>query len=179
MRTKFHFVKQPLIAFLVPLLQAYNTGHLRSSFTRTSVTKTGDPIPWYSLPTVNFLTQRDFSKARVLEFGGGYSTMWWSKAAEHVTTFEEDSRWINTFMSRVGANVEAHSLPSGLKGKELRVAISEKLNNTRALFDIVIVDAMHRETLTEMAFELVSEDGMVMVDNSEGYDTYEITKAKK
>lgn len=105
--------------------------------------------------------------------------MWWSKAAEHVTTFEEDSRWINTFMSRVGANVEAHSLPSGLKGKELRVAISEKLNNTRALFDIVIVDAMHRETLTEMAFELVSEDGMVMVDNSEGYDTYEITKAKK
>ncbi len=178
MRSKLHFLKQPLIAFLTPLIVAYKTGHIRSSFTRTSVNKKGDPRPWYSLPAVYFLTQRDFSSAKVLEFGGGYSTVWWSKTAKHVTTFEEDEKWTRKILAMADQNVDAFAVPVGLKGERLRSRILEQIPSSKTSYDVVVVDAMHRQTLIDLAFELCSPEGLIIVDNSEGYDTYEITRSK-
>jgi len=181
MRSRFFGFKKPFIALLTPLIHAYKNGHLRSSLTGMSVDRSGNELPWYSLPAVKFLSQRDYSNATILEFGGGFSTIWWSKRAKQVITFEESAEWINTFMIRSSPNVRPHLVPVGLKGEQLWSRIHQELSDiepSKRKFDIVVIDAMHRESLVDLAFRLVTHDGLVIIDNSEGYNIQRLTGEK-
>jgi hypothetical protein len=50
------------------------SGHFRSSVNGKALSQAGVPLPWYTYPAIDFLTQRDFRGRSVLEFGGGQST---------------------------------------------------------------------------------------------------------
>ena len=172
-------LKRPLIAIAAPLVHAYMSGHIRSSFIRKAVSKKGMALPWYTLPAVQFLQTRDFSQCNVLEFGGGQSTIWWAKNAKNVVTFEDDPQWIQRCVSRTGSNSTWHLVEKGLEGSKLTSYIMEQLNPDEEIsnkFDVIIVDAMHRETLIQLALNLVVDDGMVIVDNAEGYNIAQLTK---
>src|SRR5947209_1387749 len=77
---------QPLRAFatalVTPIRFSRVTGHWRSSIAASAKTRSGEAIPWYTYPAIDFLSQRDFAGKRVLEFGGGQSTIWWSQRAD-------------------------------------------------------------------------------------------------
>ncbi|MGC1360796.1 MAG: hypothetical protein WA826_06450, partial [Silvibacterium sp.] len=60
---------------------------------RAAVSKNGEPIPWYTYPIIDFLSDRDFKNKNILEFGGGQSTLWWAKRARRVVTFEGKREW--------------------------------------------------------------------------------------
>lgn len=180
MNILINLVKRPAIAILAPLFQAFNSGHIRSSLTRRAVTKNGSPVPWYTQPAVRFLLTRDFSKSTVLEFGGGQSTIWWSHTAKKVITFEDDPEWLEKCRVDAGINSQWHLIERGLKGEALEnyiksLIVTEEGGNAEK-FDIVIVDSMHRETLVKLAKDLVTESGLVIVDNSEGYNIHQLTK---
>jgi hypothetical protein len=53
----------------------------------------GHPIPWITYPALDYLSQLDFSRACVLKYGGGQSSLWWAKRAESVSTVEEGAEW--------------------------------------------------------------------------------------
>lgn len=173
------YIKRPLIAVLAPLLQAYRSGHIYSALFGRAVSANKDALPWYTQPAVKFLIQQNFLDCTVLEFGGGQSTIWWSKNARSVTTFEDDEYWLRKCSINSGTNSKWHLIPKGLSGSELRNSIYEclaKKGGALPKFDVVIVDAMHRETLALLAFDLVEKDGIVIIDNSEGYGISELTR---
>ena len=78
-------------AAITPIRFSRRTGHWRSSLKNASCAADGSPTPWYTYPANDFLAQRRFDAKRILEFGGGQSTLWWAARAQSVITIEEDS----------------------------------------------------------------------------------------
>src|SRR5688572_10403591 len=57
----------------------------------TSSGCSGQPIPWYTYPAIEFIRQLDFSQSTVFEYGSGNSTMFWAASAARVISVEEDA----------------------------------------------------------------------------------------
>ena len=156
-------------AFLTPLVFSLRSGHFRSSLWRAAVTRKGQPLPWYTYPTIDFLRCRDFTDRTVLEFGGGQSTFWWASRARRVVTFEDNAAWLERLRRRIPDNV-ALRLVSAADAEaciaDVRAGLAE-VGESR--FDVVVIDGLFRRELVAIACELVAPDGIIICDNAEGY----------
>ncbi len=105
-----------------------------------AVDANGTPIPWYTYSAIDFLAQRNFEGKKILEFGGGQSTLWWSARAASVLTIEQDAGWYDQLRSRVRSNVSIHHIPVDHATRTVE-PIRRLLNaNPDREFDIIIVD---------------------------------------
>jgi hypothetical protein len=168
----FDPLRASLTALTTPVRFSRVTGHFRSSLARAACTQRGLPLPWYTYPAIDFLTNRDFAGRRVLEFGGGQSTLWWQGRAQSVLTIEGDKDWFDRIKGGMAANVSIHHVP---------VEPADSLSQIRKLidmhseqkFDVIIVDGHRRRELAAMAFEYLAPNGAILLDNAEGYGFYE------
>lgn len=165
-------------AALTPFYFSARSGHFRSSFRRASVSPKGEPLPWYTFPCIDFLRLRDFSTRSVLEFGGGQSSVWWGRHAADVVTFEGDRGWYTRIKSGMPANVDLR-LVSG-ESAEARVAeigaAIDAMGNRR--FDVIVIDGLDRRLLVPLACNRLSEGGILICDNAEGYGFHEAMRGR-
>jgi predicted O-methyltransferase YrrM len=138
----------------------------------------GAPIPWYTYPAIDFLTQRDFTGKNILEFGGGQSTLWWSARAESVLTIEEDAGWYDQLHNRTGRNVNLRHVPVDRTARTLESVRLVLSANAIQTFDIIIIDGHLREEIVDLAFSCLAKRGALILDNSEGYGFYEAIKRR-
>jgi len=160
-------------AFLTPILFAYGTGFARSAFQRKAVCKNGDPLPWYTYPSIDFLKYRNYEDKNVLEFGAGQSTLWWAKRAKHVFALEGDKKWYESIKNGMPDNVELCSV--SMASREENVAqVKEALSARKhPKYDVVVIDGLYRYEMIEIALSYLAEDGVLICDNAEGYGFYE------
>lgn len=160
-------------ALLTPILFSWRTGHLRSSFKMAAVTKSGDPLPWYTYPCIDFLRFRSYEDKTVLEFGAGQSTRWWAHRAKRVVAFEGDEAWLQKLKANIPSNVELHlvSMESPSACVEAVQRVLSDQSNPR--FDIVVIDGLYRSDLIELATRVVLDTGIIICDNAESYGIYE------
>ncbi|OGT67911.1 MAG: hypothetical protein A3I12_06750 [Gammaproteobacteria bacterium RIFCSPLOWO2_02_FULL_38_11] len=106
-----------------------------------------------------------------MEFGGGQSTYWWAARAKQVVTIESERDWYLKIKSKALENVSAFLVNESDASQYLKKA-SELLNEKGfSKFDIIIIDSMfYREELAYLAAELVSENGVIICDNSGHFD---------
>ncbi len=127
------------------------------------VNKSGEAIPWYTFPAIEYLSQFDFSEMNVLEFGSGYSTVYWKKKCRKITSVEHRAEWIN--------------IVKGFIFKENTELILQTENNYTQIcktldkkFDIIIIDGIKRPDCTrEIKHCLNTQTGLVILDNSDWY----------
>ena len=163
-------------AAITPIRFSVQTGHLKSSIHSRAVSASGDPLPWYSYPAINFLQQRDFTAKSVLEFGGGQSTFWWAGQASAVCTIEEDLEWYNKIKSYAPSNVILKYAPIEEVDPHLN-KIRKFLSETQSSkFDVVVVDGHNRYQATKIALEWLNTGGVIILDDSAGYGFYEVTQ---
>jgi hypothetical protein len=148
-------------AVIAPWAFSWKSGHFRSSLASRAMDRYGRPIPWYTYPAIEFLSDQDYSTKTVLEFGAGQSTLWWGARAREVLAVETDVSWIEDLSRSLPANVTLARLPLTLDG------IDEQLG--RRVFDIVVIDGLDRLRAARTALERVSSSGMVILDDSEGF----------
>ncbi|MDQ3986887.1 MAG: hypothetical protein M3280_10390 [Actinomycetota bacterium] len=156
------YLKRPFIALAVPFEFSLKTGHLRSTFSRRSQDARGAPLPWYTYPAIHFLEGINFSSARVLEFGGGQSTLWWAERATKLLTIEEDPRWSDWLAEKT----------SGLNHVEcvLRENLQDYADYPAGQeFDVVIIDGGDRYLCSQTALKVVRAEGLILLDNAEGF----------
>lgn len=167
-------------AVLTPLRFSWVTGHFSSTLAGSLArSRSGEPIPWYTYPAIDFLSQRDFTGRSVLEFGGGQSTMWWARRAKHVLTIEEDEGWYRTLHSRVPENVTLYHIPVDAASRSI-AQIREVLDsNPERRFDVIVVDGHLRRELADLAFDYVATGGAILLDDAEGYGYYEQIKDRE
>lgn len=148
-------LKGVVIGVYVPVHFAVASGHFRSALARKAVTRRGEPLPWYTYPAISYLSLLNFDGLRVLEFGGGQSTIWWADRAQRVTTVETDPEWFR-YLQRVAnrPNVELRAEPAQPTGSR---------------FDIVIIDGGDRVHAAHLATEVVQPSGFIIFDNSESH----------
>ena len=168
-----HWISDPIrsvaTALLTPMLFSYRTGHLRSSFKRIAVSRSGDPLPWYTYPCIDFLKYRSYEDKTVLEFGTGQSTLWWAQRAKNVVGFEGDEVWHHKLKASVPSNVELHPIPIDRASKCV-----EEINRILGvqpglLFDVIVIDGPWRYQMIEISAKAVTDTGIIICDNAEGY----------
>jgi len=142
----------------------FSYGHLRSVRAGSPVDAAGQPIPWYTYPAIDFLSQLDFSGKTVFEYGTGNSTLFWAARAAKVVSVEDDERWSERLKRTVPANCTI------LQEADLQ-RYPEVIDSYPEGFDIIVVDgpARGRTRLkcARAALEHLTPGGMIILDNSD------------
>ncbi len=167
------FLRSFFTAIYTPVYFSYLNGHFKSSFKNKSVSAKGEILPWYTYPMIDFLGTRNFSTKKVMEFGGGQSTLWWAKRAKEVITFEDNKEWYEMLKKQIPSNVKLYLVSQETRDKcvsDIEKILSDLGNPS---FDIAVIDGLFREEMIEIADKFVAHDGAVICDNAEGYGFYE------
>lgn len=166
------FITQPIRAFatgiLTPIRFSVNSGHFKSSLKNKAIDKNGKHIPWYSYPAIDLLMQKDFKGKRILEFGGGQSTIWWANRAEQVKSFEGNKAWFDYIKGLMPDNATL-IFADDSSAENCITSVNKHLKEDE-LFDIIIIDGLWRYELCEVAMKHLNKDGAIIADNSESYD---------
>lgn len=119
----------------------------------------GAPIPWFTYPAIALLAERVRPHLRVLEFGSGMGTLWWAGRTAECIAIEHDAAWADQIRARCPASIR--QVPGDTPGDY--VAAAEGLGR----FHVVVVDGLHRNECLAAAMELLSEDGIVILDDAQ------------
>lgn len=101
--------------------------------------------------------------ARVLEFGSGYSTLWFARRCGEVLSIEDDPHWyatVQALLKREGAGHVRHELRSG-------DGYSRLDDVPDSYFDFVLVDGTDRAGCVATALRKVKPGGWIYLDNSD------------
>jgi hypothetical protein len=159
-------------AMLTPLHFTRHTGHWQSSLRSMAVSPSGQPIPWYTYPCLDFLAPRRERIRSVLEFGAGQSTLWWAAQGARVVAFEADGGWFDDLKQRVPSNVDLRFVDASTPESCLR-GVREQLEELgNPLFDAVVVDGLFRTELAALSPSFRAENGVIICDDSEGYEIH-------
>jgi hypothetical protein len=162
-------IRRLATAVLTPIFFSYDSGHLRSSFAAKAVTKTGKPIPWYTYPCIDFLAARNFSGRIVLEFGAGQSTLWWAARAKRVVALEESAEWLAKLRPLVPVNASLHQISTKSRQACVDHVRSTLREEPHDRYDVIVIDGLYRQEMVPIAQAMLSDDGIIICDNSEGY----------
>lgn len=149
-------------AFFAPFYFAYKTGHFRSSLVSKALDDKGTPLPWYTYPAIELLRNKPLAGKRVLEFGAGQSTLWWSQKATNVTSFEDNAEWYQYLKPQLPTNTSVHLVDDKLSNFETLVSPDQR-------FDIIIIDGLDRFIAARKTLDMLIPGGVFILDNAEGW----------
>ena len=165
-KTVIKLFKEPKI--LSALLSQRDFGYLNEigwfeSFKALkSIDRKGSPIPWFSYPFIDFLTPRLTKNLVLFEFGSGNSTLFFAERVKNVISVEHNKEWYQIVNSTKPSNVKLVQTESDSVNDYL-----EYFNNLKEKVDIIIVDGLHRNECLINSINKLSENGVIILDDSE------------
>jgi hypothetical protein len=129
---------------------------------KAPVDQDNNPIPWVTYSFIDFIKERLKLHHTVFEFGSGNSTYFYAKYAGMVVSVEHDREWYDKIVDTKPENAELIYCELVRDGDYCRMPI--KLEET---FDIIIVDGRDRVNCCKQALKAVSENGVIVLDDSE------------
>lgn len=145
-------------------------------------------VPWWTYGAIDEIEAflRSHPKARVFEYGSGASTVWLGKRAGSVKSVEHDKNW-HTLVSqrlcreRCSGNTDYRLIeatpaspgtdPLYLSEKPGYAGLSfedyaKAILHEDGLFDVIVIDGRARGACLRHAVDRLSEDGIIVFDNS-------------
>ena len=137
-------------------------GWLRSYREGRPVTRSGEPLPWFTYSAIEFLEERLPRDASVFEFGAGSSTLWFAKRCARVLSVDPNLEWVERISAVAPANasVTFHGHPADREGY-----LSE-ISKEGLRWDVVVIDSAWRGESGRVAIENLSDRGVIVWDNS-------------
>ena len=142
------------------------TGWLEVDLERLEISGRGRPLPWLVYGATDFLESSVSRFARVLELGGGGSTLFWLNRGNPVVTIETDLHWQTALQSATQGyeNSRIHHFP--------KIDLEALAAGNLGKFDVVIVDheggGRFSSGLIEAYVDLLKDENSLLVfDNSE------------
>lgn len=133
-------------------------GHLKSKKSKQSIDANGDPLPWFTYPTIDYLKQLDFSQATMLEWGAGNSSLFFSKKVKELYSIEHNKDW---YEQVVQFNIKNHTLLFA------EVDYAKRPIELGIQFDIILIDGIERENCAKESLSILKEEGLIILDNSD------------
>jgi len=137
-------------------------GWFNSFDSKSPVDRHNNPIPWVTYPFIDFIKDRLDKQHVVFEFGTGNSTYFYAKYVEKVFSVEHDREWYNKLLNFKPENVEVVFCELVRNGEYCRIPL--RINKK---FDIVIVDGRDRVNCCKQAVNVISDRGVIVLDDSE------------
>lgn len=139
-----------------------NYGHFKTVLQLQSIDKNGNPLPWYTYPAIEYLTQFDYKDKIIFEWGSGNSSLFWANIAKEVYSVEDNKDWYNKVKERKLNNMKLFLINN--KDKYINIIGSFNIK-----FDIIIIDAKYRQECADIAYKYLNDNGMLIFDNSDRY----------
>jgi hypothetical protein len=162
----FYFILHPKSFKLILSLKA--TGYLKeegwfnSLETNQPVDKNGNPIPWFTYPSIEFLKERLSSNLSAFEFGCGNSTLFFSERIKDIISIETNIEWFNKIKNK--ANSNCNLIYYDKDSIELSYHETIKIFNKK--FDIIIIDSIERNEAMKISVNYLNSTGVIILDNS-------------
>ena len=134
-------------------------GWFQSRALRKAVDARGEPMPWFTYPAARFLSDRIRPELRVLEFGSGMGTLWWSQRVREVVAIEHHAGWADHVASRCKARI--------VRANATDAEAYAQAAFEGAPFDVIIVDGIFRQECMAIAPELLGHGGIVILDDAQ------------
>lgn len=139
----------------------HEQGWQRSKAEYAAIDKDGQPIPWITYPAIEYLNQLDLTKKRILEWGSGNSSRYFAARCSEIISIEHNKEWFDSIQSTLAQNQKLFFSPL-----ETYASFPQTLG---LKFDMIIIDGMLRKECVDACFDLLSEGGLILLDNSERY----------
>lgn len=126
----------------------------------------GNALPWMNFSFLHFIENRLTKNLSILEFGGGYSTLYWTRHAKCVYGTEHDQFFVKTIRPQLPGNGfllvpgDGNSSEYEFMGE---VAFEQ---NDRKKFHKLIIDGIKRNKCFENSIQYLKDDGIVIWDDS-------------
>jgi hypothetical protein len=130
--------------------------------TKSPVDGDGNPIPWVTYSFIDFIKERLKKQHTIFEFGSGNSTFFYAKYAGLVVAVEHDKEWFDKISAKRPENAELIFCELVRDGDYCSVPV--KLEEK---FDIIIIDGRDRVNCCKQSIGAVSENGVIVLDDSE------------
>lgn len=127
--------------------------------------KDGNPIPWYTYPAIEYLSQFDYTEKKIFEFGCGFSSIFWARRSQSVISIEDNPNYYEKWR----ANFSEPNLDIRWRdeGEIYENAIFEEEN----LYDVIVVDGKRRVECSAAAVKKLAPGGMIILDDSDRINT--------
>lgn len=136
-------------------------GHAESVRLRRPVDQFGRPLPWYTYPAIEYLSQFDFSNSRLFEWGAGNSSLFWSERFTEVISVERSAEWYAEVKTLAPKNLRLLHIDSD---PDYANAISDC-----GVFDVIAIDGSQRFACVDTAIRCLRHGGIIVLDNSDWY----------
>lgn len=190
---KSHFYPDPsLSSALSSLSRDYLTysGWRNSRLQMRSVNREGYAVPWLTYPSIEFLESLNLADKVVLEFGGGASTVYFSRKSTKVHTIELDELYLDALQALGLKNAEFFEFPGSgpldledfatsmkslvaLEVGESPQDIERVLRDAQAIkalvesADLILIDGGPRRIYGEIVSRFARRDATIIVDNTD------------
>lgn len=133
----------------------------------------GIPQPWYTWPALDVIQSWDVSNQTVLEYGGGRSTIWWSRRCKLLFTIDNKPEWCEWLRGQTDpAKTTVLYRPSEPGDQDSHSALPEGCQP-----DIVIVDGSFRHECIRRVLTGAPRPFTLIVDNWNQEGVYRDAKA--
>jgi len=139
---------------------ALNQGQWKSFKSRVALNSTGDPIPWYTYPAIEYLNNFDFSDCDIFEFGSGHSSLYWASRGRSVVSVEDSQIWYEATKKNMKGNQTL------IHRTDERAYVGALADQQRG-FDIIAIDGSHRLGCTIASIGALQDNGFILLDNSD------------
>lgn len=131
-----------------------------------------NPVPFIVMDAIRYLDKLVRPGMRVLEVGGGNSSLWFLSKDVHLTTFEHNKEWADYMMTAIKANpVKYPEHRFNLNVMQGQETVNTILGMEDQTYDLVLIDSMNdftrRNACIEAALTKVKKGGWMVLDNSD------------
>lgn len=137
-------------------------GWFKAYQTKSSIDENGNPIPWVTYSFIDFIKERITSELHIFEYGSGNSTLFYAQIAGSVCSVEHDKLWFEKSSKINLPNVKMIQCDLVEGGKYSRSAVDSGVN-----YHVIIVDGRDRVNCCKHSVNAITEDGVIVLDDSE------------
>lgn len=137
-------------------------GWFKSFDSKSPLDAHSEPIPWVTYSFIDFISDRISKEHVIFEFGSGNSTFYYAKKASKVISVEHDKLWFDKISAGKPSNSDMIFCELKTAGDYCKMPVSMGQK-----FDIIIVDGRDRVNCCYHSPEALSENGVIVLDDSE------------
>ncbi len=130
-----------------------------------AVDANNQPIPWVTYSFIDFIKERLHNNLTVFEYGSGNSTLFYAKKVKRVVSVEHDNAWYKKIVNEKAANAEMIFTKLEPNGE-----YSQKAKLLNEKFDVIIVDGRDRVNCCKHSVDALTENVVLVLDDSESED---------
>lgn len=136
-------------------------GHFRSIERQIPIDGNGNPLPWFTYPSIEYLNQLDLKDKMIFEWGSGNSSQYFAKRAKRLISVEDNEEWYN---KNARLKLENHEI--FLESGDNYIG---SIGKHGLKFDVIIIDGKFRIECAKIARNYLNVGGIIILDNSDWY----------